>query len=220
MIQPWTDEKGRRWYEKQDGHWYVGVTTAVGFYLHGDTDPWAGVNPVVLKYKQMEGIGCHRACLDWLGWQSALLPEDSGLPPCPPEYGDPGQWRAVIANALQSFQAWALENDVRAEAIEEPSHSVAYGLAGTPDFKGYVRKRKRVVDLKFTAGITLAHRVQTATYGKLDGYKDTTCGMVVRIDTRTGKVQQEHISYPEYAGDVLCVCQAAGVLRGRRNRNL
>ena len=177
----------------ETGRTAISVTHCAHDVAFQDEDEFAGVPRSMLSLHGWEGTGCHTAALNWLAFTHKLLPSFEP-PPKPPFHPDERRWRNVIANAVTAIQEWAEGCAFTPEAIEQPSVNWRYGIAGCPDLKGQREWRRHritcVVELKFTAALTTAHRVQTRLYRKLEGYEDCRMGFLVNISRLDGHVRE------------------------------
>jgi hypothetical protein len=141
----------------------------------------------------LEGEGCHQAALNWLAYRHGWLTEFA-MPEQPADHDDARRWKNVMANGLIGAQAWFEQREVVPVVIEQPSVNWRYGIAGCPDLKAMVTWHQRrvmaVIELKFTAALILAHRLQLRLYRWLDGYEDARMGFLVRISRDDGRVEE------------------------------
>lgn len=211
------DDRGKhRVYTDTDGKEFVSVTSSMKLIQEQlrEPDPFASVPLALLKMHQAEGTACHTVCLNWLAVREGLLPSFT-IPSWPAyDHPDEARWQNVLCNAMTGFQQWVESRMFEATMIEQESVNRTYGFAGRPDIGGFIQWRKRrimtVIDLKFTAGIMRSHEMQVRLYGKLDGYQQSSLGLIVRIDRETGAVQEREVyldQRPEDTVAALCATQ-------------
>jgi len=124
---------------------------------------------------------------------------------------------------LRGFEEWCDKRKPTPLCIEQPSVNTRYGLAGCPDFKGVLSISERhligvkaIIELKFTAALIKAHRIQTRTYRRLDGYQDCRLGVLVRIDRGTGAVDEQMVLWDQEPHHDAAVLHALGLLQWSR----
>jgi hypothetical protein len=196
-----------------DGHRYVSVTSAMALVKTILGEPPDSYGPPALaRVHAMEGTACHAACLDWLAHRFGWLP-DYQAPAWIPEHGDERRWVNVLHAAQKGFQEFVEQHEVEPIGIEQESFSKAYGLVGHLDlYCSMKRKRHRiktVVDLKFVAALQASHRLQVRTYGRLDGFKDTSLGLLYHGNRNTGIWKIEEVDLTLGLEDVAAVANAA-----------
>lgn len=216
---------GRRFYRDEAGAYYVSVTQAVRSISEflGD-DEFSGVPKALLRMHALEGDGCHAVCLGWLAQQYGFY-QTFTIPPKPEQHPDEARWASVMANALRGFGDWCDRRKPIPLAIEQPGVSEKYGLAGTPDCKVSMtlpggRSARAILELKFTAALTVGHRLQVRAYHRLDGYEDCRLGVLLRIDRTTGAVEERLVKWEEEPHLDSALLNAVGLLQwGRQYGN-
>lgn len=212
---------GRRFYRDEAGAYYVSVTQAIRYVSEflGEAE-FPGVPKALLRMHSLEGEGCHAACLGWLAQQHGLY-ATFAVPPKPEQHPDEARWASVMANALRGFGEWCERRQPVPLAIEQPSISSKYGLAGTPDCKATIKLDRgkgatAILELKFTAALTVGHRLQLRGYRHLVGYEDARLGVLLRIDRTTGTIQEFIVKWEEEPHMDAAILHAAALLQWAR----
>jgi len=210
-MKPRIEKRAPRCTIGADGRHYVSVTSAMGLVkmLLGEEPDYFGPQAAI---HAAEGTACHAVCLDTIAFMFGWLPEIT-VPPWPAEHPAKGRWYDVLTAARDGFAEFVDQYKVEPLAIEQESYSVALGLVGHLDlfcklkYKG--RRVKAVVDLKFVAGLTESHRLQVRCYGRLEGFRDATIGLLYHANRTTGVWKVEEVNLNERLEDVLAVSHAA-----------
>lgn len=196
------------------GRQYVSVTSAMAIMktLIGEPPDSYGP-PALAAMHAAEGQAAHAICLDWLAVKHGWLPELTLPPRDPVVHPDEQRWANVLCVALAAFQQWTEEYQVEPIGIEQEAFSAAYGLVGHADLFCWItrgfKKKKVVVDLKFTTSILETHRLQVRCYSRLDGLKEALYGMIWQCDRNTGTYKPEVVQLTQCLDDVAAVSHAA-----------
>jgi hypothetical protein len=188
------DLNGRRIYRDTTTGRTAESVTARARAVVGDTFAYDPISA-------LEGEGAHMAALNWLAYRQGWL-STFALPGAPQAHPDPHRWGYVMASALQGAVEWFTRREVVPLLSEEPSVNWRYGIAGCPDLKALVTWHQRrvvaLVELKFTAALLMAHRLQLRLYRRLEGYEDARMGFLVRISRDDGKVEECPVFWDEH----------------------
>ena len=190
------DHDGVRLYrDTATGRTAISVTARAKQALQ-EGDTYAYTDPL----HALEGEGGHTVALNWLAFHHHWV-DTFTMPVKPAAHPDERRWDNVMANALIGAQEWFDNRQVVPLAIEQPSANWRWGVAGCPDLLCELTWKKRrvvaLVELKFTAALILAHRVQLRLYRCLDGYRVARMGFLVRISRDTGQVEERPVFWDE-----------------------
>jgi hypothetical protein len=119
-----------------------------------------------------------------------------------------------------SMDEWVVRNQVRPVKIEEPSCSLKFGYAGTPDALVTIGPKQfpALPDLK-TGAPTKTDPMQLIAYSKMDGYEGAKklLDLYVQAD---GTFREVWVERSIYASEWCWFLNALGVLQSRINHGI
>jgi hypothetical protein len=168
-------------------------------------DPYIGIPVDVLEAARMRGTLLHRRFWKVLAAQDGLMEMPAPI--------------TGLEGYCAAMDSWVVRNQVKPVRLEEPSASLKFGYAGTPDALVLYGKSQLAVlpDLK-TGAPTKTDPMQLIAYQKMHGYEGATklLDLYVQAD---GTFKEVWVSKSTQAVEWAWFLSALGVLQSRVNHN-
>ena len=167
-------------------------------------DPYCGIPEDVLEAARQRGTILHGRFWRLLASRAGLLEKPAVI--------------VGLEGYCASMDEWVERQQVRPLKIEEPSFTLKYGYAGTPDalVRYGFKRRLALIDLK-TGAVNKTDPMQLLAYQKMDGYDEARDLIDVYIQADGSAAVEKPVTPGMKATEWAWFLSALGVLQGRVN---